>query len=496
MPAEVSQSQALNLLSEASRSSVEGLRRFAEDANSLAERLGASFEKLQSALSALPASAASESAGSPSGDRLALPLLADFARRSRAVQHGHELPSLLASSAARLAPRVMLFARRGHDLVAWDGFVRAEPMPVELRGTRVSLAALRDVAEALDEGQVYSYAGHLEAFYRQLPDAVVSSEVGATCLVPVNVAGTCIGVLCADSPDAGSRIEELPLVLLSQQAGTAMELLLRSGAVEEAVSDAEPGPVSFDSSTELEEEGLPEGVLAAPEEVFKDTHGSESWLLDEPAVATELPAVSETTAAQLELPDSVLSDSGAAAASVLNPEGITAPALEEAPVLVPQPPPALEEPSWGDEPAGGGDDLVWDIDDAFGGPAAATSSADDEFEGFHRDAPAQPEIAMPELYRRGEPISDDEGSEEERAARKLARVIVQDIILYNKKKIEQGTERGNVGAPLADDIHRGAQHFKSKTPAHLYPRRYFWDALVDILAQGRPELLSTLDIEF
>src|SRR5262245_4291073 len=84
-------------------------------------------------------------------ESVALPLLLDFAERSRALQSRRDLTSLFTSSAARLAPRVMLFARRGVELVGWDGFVGDRRVP-DLRGAKLSLGELRDLAESLDQG--------------------------------------------------------------------------------------------------------------------------------------------------------------------------------------------------------------------------------------------------------------------------------------------------------------------------------------------------------
>jgi hypothetical protein len=135
-------------------------------------------------------------------------------------------------------------------------------------------------------------------------------------------------------------------------------------------------------------------------------------------------------------------------------------------------------------------DMVWDLDDAFGGTALADSD-EDGFTGFHVDAPDEDETVA-RLLALAAPRDE---TEDERTARKLARVVVQDVMLYNTKKIETGFKTGNLGDPLLEDILLGAAHYKAKVAPELFPKHYYWDALVELLAKNRPELLSTIKLK-
>lgn len=562
------QTEARGVLGEATQSGLQGLRNLARSADALAEQLGGSFGRLEALLS----TPVPEPPPPPPREDLSVPLLLDFAQRSGALASRQDLTALLASSAARLAPRVLLFARRGEELVGWDCFVGGQSRALDLRGTRLDLAALRDLSETLDEGQQFNYAGFLQPFYAQLPGAL-SVEVAQSCFFPLRVAQQCIGVLCADSPSGASAIEELPLRLLALQAGLQMELMLRAAPSGVAATPvAEPPkartvvrPVAEPARPRVELPVVPEPVAAKPIPVAAKpievplppvaaaiaesvAIPGEIAVVEVPVLEPVLPVVAPVLVeppprpSVLEFPAApplpvialpppepeVLEPLPApppsvialppAAPVVLEPLPVdllppvaashakaplsgSAPAVE--PAAAPPPdwfvdfdaeplaavPPSATIPG-SSEPSVDGE-MIWDIDEAFGGAATATSE-DDGFTGFHVDSPGEDE-SMAKLLAQAAPRDE---TDEERNARKLARVVVQDVMLYNTKKIAQGFKTGNLGDPLSDDIFRGAAHYKTKVPPSLYGKRYFWDALVDLLAKGRPELLSTLNIDF
>ncbi len=77
-------------------------------------------------------------------------------------------------------------------------------------------------------------------------------------------------------------------------------------------------------------------------------------------------------------------------------------------------------------------------------------------------------------------------------ARRLARLLVSEIKLYNEKKVEEGRVANDLYARLKDDIDRSRQVFEERTPEAI--RRegdFFRDELVRILADGRPEALGS-----
>jgi hypothetical protein len=76
-------------------------------------------------------------------------------------------------------------------------------------------------------------------------------------------------------------------------------------------------------------------------------------------------------------------------------------------------------------------------------------------------------------------------------ARRLARLLVSEIKLYNEKKVEEGRARLDLYERLKDDIERSRQVFNERTPESVRQGAdYFGDELVRILADGRPEVLG------
>ncbi len=76
-------------------------------------------------------------------------------------------------------------------------------------------------------------------------------------------------------------------------------------------------------------------------------------------------------------------------------------------------------------------------------------------------------------------------------ARRLARLLVSEIKLYNEKKVEEGRRNQDLSERLKDDIERSRQVYNERTPeAVRQDSNFFQDELVRILADGRPEDLG------
>ncbi len=79
------------------------------------------------------------------------------------------------------------------------------------------------------------------------------------------------------------------------------------------------------------------------------------------------------------------------------------------------------------------------------------------------------------------------GREETRReeARRLARLLVTEIKLYNEEKVEESRGRGNIYAALRDEIDRSRRIFEERVAADLRSETdYFHDELVRILGGG------------
>lgn len=74
-------------------------------------------------------------------------------------------------------------------------------------------------------------------------------------------------------------------------------------------------------------------------------------------------------------------------------------------------------------------------------------------------------------------------------ARRLARIIVSDIVLYNQGKVEQGLRNGTFYQLLADDIREGDNLYRQRVSQEVRDRTSFLkDAFEDLIVKKRAEL--------
>jgi len=77
-------------------------------------------------------------------------------------------------------------------------------------------------------------------------------------------------------------------------------------------------------------------------------------------------------------------------------------------------------------------------------------------------------------------------------ARRLARLLVSEIKLYNEKKVDEGRAANDLYARLKDDIDRSRQVFEERIPEPIRRETdFFREELVRILADGRAEALGS-----
>ncbi|MFQ5657012.1 MAG: hypothetical protein ACE5G5_05680 [Candidatus Methylomirabilales bacterium] len=78
-------------------------------------------------------------------------------------------------------------------------------------------------------------------------------------------------------------------------------------------------------------------------------------------------------------------------------------------------------------------------------------------------------------------------------AKRLARLIVSDIILYNQAKIDEGIKNDNLFEILTEDIEVARKYYeKHVDPAVDRETNYFELALVDILVKSRQSVESKI----
>jgi len=152
----------------------------------------------------------------------------------------------------------------------------------------------------------------------------------------------------------------------------------------------------------------------------------------------------------------------------MEPESVGAPATEAAAPPPPPPPPpplAMASPPTEERPA-----------------------AEPSFVAPETGARPTPEPAR----RLSGPLADmTPGDERKEEARRFARLLVSEIKLYNERAVLEGREHGNLYERLRDDIDRSRQMYEERIPGDVRAdSNYFYEELVEILADGRPDALG------
>ncbi len=152
-------------------------------------------------------------------------------------------------------------------------------------------------------------------------------------------------------------------------------------------------------------------------------------------------------------------------------------------------------------------------------PEASAASATSAAAGFEAPSMPTPASAPPDAERSGTPAtpantnpevrppSDVEGpgwafattrvqvsaddAELHELARRLARLLVSEIKLYNEDQVEEGRRNGDIYERLKEDIDRSRQMYEGRIdPVVLRTTDYFYQELVRILAAGDSRALG------
>lgn len=90
--------------------------------------------------------------------------------------------------------------------------------------------------------------------------------------------------------------------------------------------------------------------------------------------------------------------------------------------------------------------------------------------------------------RSGENVIDPKDRDAQEKARRLARLIVSDIALYNGELVAEGIRNGTFYKLIKDDIKEGIEHFKKKVPPSIPAEVYLKEAFQDFTSKMRKEM--------
>jgi predicted Zn finger-like uncharacterized protein len=98
--------------------------------------------------------------------------------------------------------------------------------------------------------------------------------------------------------------------------------------------------------------------------------------------------------------------------------------------------------------------------------------------------------AVEESVERKVHLSEEQMSEVDKKwharARRLAKALASDLVLYNKARVEQGIREGNLAQLLGPEIRRSWEYYCQQIPKHIVENTdYFKEQLNTILGRGK-----------
>lgn len=80
----------------------------------------------------------------------------------------------------------------------------------------------------------------------------------------------------------------------------------------------------------------------------------------------------------------------------------------------------------------------------------------------------------------------------EAAARRLARTMASDLLLYNEPKVVEGITNDSLYEVMAAEFEFGRADFKKRVTPELYDKNLYDRAIIDVLVRSKGHLDSKL----
>jgi hypothetical protein len=78
-------------------------------------------------------------------------------------------------------------------------------------------------------------------------------------------------------------------------------------------------------------------------------------------------------------------------------------------------------------------------------------------------------------------------------AKRLARTIISDIVMYNQQKVKEGIEKDSLFDVLTDELAEGKKYYESMVEEEIRESsNYFNEALVDVLLKQNAKIKSEI----
>jgi len=78
-------------------------------------------------------------------------------------------------------------------------------------------------------------------------------------------------------------------------------------------------------------------------------------------------------------------------------------------------------------------------------------------------------------------------------AKRLARTIISDIVMYNQQKVKEGIEKDSLFDVLTDELAEGKKYYESMVEEEIrQSTNFFSEALVDVLLKQNAKIKSEI----
>ncbi len=366
----------------------------------------------------------------------------------------------LIEGAARFSGRAVVFVCRNGQAMGWEqsGFA-ANAYSMAIRG------AILPLSKESVLSRVVSGGGTLSGDETRLADpvwkAIGTDRSPRFTAVPLTVRGRIAAILFAD---AGAEEDPQPL------QADALGILARMAEM------------SLETLTLRAERGQAQPAAPAQQQ--------EATAAASPRVEEPRASLAPVEPAAVAVPPQFMSPPP----EVADPEAHEASA-PETPSL-PAGPPQVEAVAAAEEAA-----KTEAEDEAMADEAMADEAmADEAMADAHQDEASAPEEASaaqePAAGEQAEeaevaasPVSEEEQLHEQ--ARRFARLLISEILLYNPDQVEQGKQQRDLADRLKEDLERSEKMYRRRVAPHVAAQtNYFQEEVLRTLADGDPAILG------
>ncbi len=342
----------------------------------------------------------------------------------------------LIEGAARFSGRAVVFVCRNGQAMGWEqsGFA-ANAYSMAIRGVTLPLSEESVLSRVVSGGEALS--SHESGLADPVWKAIGTDRSPRFAAVPLTVRGRIAAILFADAgtEEDQQSLQADALGILARMTEMSLETMTLRAERGQSDAPAQQQEASAAASPSVEE---PRASLAPVESAA---------VAVPPQLMSPPPEVADPEAHEVSAPET--------------------PAL-------PTEPPQVEE------------DSVAAAEDAAETEAEDEASAPEEAPAVEEPAA---EVQADEAEMAASPVSEEEQLHEQ--ARRFARLLISEILLYNPDQVQEGKEQRDLADRLKEDLERSEKMYRRRVAPHVAAQtNYFQEEVLRTLADGDPGILG------